>query len=167
MNESDHISGRPSASITLVEYGDYQCPDCGAAHQVIKKILKDFGSDLLFVFRNFPLQEVHPAAMIAAQAAEASALQRKFWEMHDLIFEHQDELDEDNLLYFAETLDLNLTRFSNDMTSHVVIFKIENDVEKGKRSAVEATPTFSVNDKKVESFDGTYKSLADAIMQAE
>jgi protein-disulfide isomerase len=167
VDETDHQTGRPSASVTLVEYGDYQCSHCGAAHPIIKKLLKDQGGDLLFVFRNFPLQESHPNAMIAAQAAEAAALQDKFWEMHDLIYEHQDELDKDNLIYFAETLDLNISKFTNDMNSQNVISKIENDFESGVRSGVNGTPTFFINDQRVDSYDETYESLADAVRDAE
>lgn len=167
IDEADHQTGRPSASVTLVEYGDYQCSHCAAAHPIIKKLLKDLGSDLLFVFRNFPLQESHPNAMIAAQAAEAAALQDKFWEMHDLIYEHQDELDQDNLIYFAETLDLNVPKFSNDMNSQNVISKIENDFESGVRSGVNGTPTLFINDQRVDNYDESYESLADAVRNAE
>lgn len=102
----DHIIGKPSGRITLVEYGDYECSHCREAYPLIKKLIKEFSNDLIFVFRNFPLQQSHPYAMIAAQAAEAASLQNKFWEMHDLIYEHQDEIDENNLIYFAQTLNL-------------------------------------------------------------
>src|ERR1700712_2180353 len=95
VGENDHVQGDKSAAIELVEYGDYQCPHCGAAHPVIKKIQKSFGKQVRFVFRNFPLQESHPYAMAAAIAAEAAGLQDKFWEMHDVIYENQDDLSED------------------------------------------------------------------------
>jgi protein-disulfide isomerase len=167
VDETDHVTGKSSAAVTLVEYGDYQCSHCGHAHPILKKLLKDFGSDLLFVFRNFPLEESHPAAMIAAQAAEAAALQGKFWEMHDLIYEHQDELDQDNLVYFAEALDLNLPKFKNDLHSQAVISKIEKDFETGVRSGVNGTPTFFINENRVDSYDESYESLADAIENAE
>src|SRR5882762_7792358 len=89
----DHIEGRPDAPVTLVEYGDYQCPYCGEAHPVIKRLQKALGKQLRLVFRNFPLTQAHPYAMIAAEAAEAAGLQGKFWEMHDLIYEHQNDLE--------------------------------------------------------------------------
>lgn len=162
----DHMQGKPSATITLVEYGDYQSPRCGEAHSIIKKLMKEFHDDLLFVFRNFP-EDSHPEAMIAAQAAEAAALQNKFWEMHDLIFEQQDQLSETNLVYFAETLNLNVDQFENDYNSQNVISKIESDIESGIRSEVTETPTFFIDDERLESYDETYASLAAAIRTAE
>ena len=162
----DHTQGKPSATITLVEYGDYQSPRCGEAHSIIKKLKKEFHDELLFVFRNFP-EDSHPEAMIAAQAAEAAALQNKFWEMHDLIFEQQDQLSETNLVYFAETLNLNVDQFENDYNSQNVISKIESDIESGIRSEVTETPAFFIDDERLESYDETYASLAAAIRTAE
>ncbi len=162
----DHIQGKTSASITLVEYGDYQCPHSGEAHPLIKKLMKEFHTELVFVFRNFP-HDSHPEAMIAAQAAEAAALQNKFWEMHDLIFEQQDQLSESNLIYFAESLNLNVTQFENDYNSQNVISKIESDIESGIRSEVTDTPTFFIDDERLEHYDETYESLANAIRKAE
>src|SRR6476469_2692795 len=89
VNEQDHSTGAPHATIELVEYGDYQCPHCGAAHPILKKIMETFGTQIRFVFRNFPLSEMHPYAVPAAIAAEAAGMQQKFWEMHDIIFENQ------------------------------------------------------------------------------
>ncbi len=163
----DHRTGKASATITLIEYGDYQCPHCGFAHPLLKKLIKQFSSELLFIFRNFPLTESHPAAMIAAQAAEAAGMQNKFWEMHDLIFEHQDELDENNLVYFAEALDLNIDQFLRDSKSQAVLSKIESDFESGVRSGVNGTPTFFLNEKRLDTYDETYESLEQAVMNAE
>ncbi len=162
----DHIKGKTSATITLVEYGDYQSSRCGEAHPLIKKLMKEFHNELLFVFRNFPL-DTHPEAMIAAQAAEAAALQNKFWEMHDLIFEQHDQVSESNLVYFAESLNLNLDQFENDCNSQNVISKIESDIESGIRSEVTQTPTFFIDDERLETYDETYESLANAIRNAE
>ena len=162
----DHIEGKTSATITLVEYGDYQCAHCGEAHPLIKKLMKEFPNELLFVFRNFPDEDV-PESMITAQAAEAAGLQNKFWEMHDLIFEQHDQLTEDNLIYFAESLNLNLEQFENDRASQNVLAKIESDVESGVRSYVDDTPTFFINDELLETYDETYESLANAIRNAE
>ena len=166
VGQQDHRIGKPSATVTLIEYGDYQCSHCGYVYPLIKKLAKQFSSELVFVFRNFPLQESHPAAMIAAQAAEAAALQHKFWEMHDLIYEHQDELDKDNLMYFAETLNLNIEKFIRDSESHIVLSKIESDFESGVRSGVNGTPTFFINENRLDSYDETYESLVDAVMSA-
>ena len=111
VNNKDHQTGNIKAKVVLVEYGDYQCPHCGVAHPFIKQLLKEFDKELHFVFRNFPLQESHPAAMISAIAAEAADKQDKFWAMHDMIFEHQDELSEDSLFEFAESLGLDIGIF--------------------------------------------------------
>ena len=162
----DHQLGKPGATITLVEYGDYQCSHCGEAHPLIKRLMKEFSNEVVFVFRNFPLDS-HPEAMIAAQAAEAAALQNKFWEMHDLIFEQQDQLSESNLIYFAESLDLNLEQFENDWNNQNVLSKIESDIESGVRSDVTGTPTFFIDDERLETYDETYESLVAAIRNAE
>lgn len=167
VGQRDHTIGKPTATITLVEYGDYQCSHCAEAYPLIKKLLKEFNNQLLFVFRNFPLQESHPEAMIAAEAAEAAGLQNKFWEMHDMIYEHQDELSENNLQYFAENLDLNLDKFENDRDSADVTAKIESDFESGIRSGVNGTPTFFINDQRLDTYDATYESLANAVRNAE
>jgi protein-disulfide isomerase len=110
-----------------------------------------------------PLQEIHPAAIIAAQAAEAAALQNKFWEMHDLIFEHQDNLNYNSLLHFAEELRMNLNEFAKDRKSKEILEKIEADFESGVRSGVNGTPTFFVNDEILLSYDGSYESLVEGI----
>jgi len=162
----DHQLGKPGATITLVEYGDYQSRPCGEAHAIVKKLMKDFPNELLFVFRNFP-SDSNAEAMIAAQAAEAAGLQNKFWEMHDLIYEQQDQLSEDNLIYFAESLSLNLEQFENDYNSQNVTSKIESDIESGIRSEVTETPTFFIDDERLESYNETYESLANAIKNAE
>ena len=162
----DHFEGKTSATITLVEYGDYQCSHCGEAHPLIKRLLKDFHNELFFVFRNFP-DENNPEAMITAEAAEAAGLQNKFWEMHDLIFEQQDQVTEDNLIYFAESLSLDIEKFKNDRASQNVAAKIESDVESGIRNDVTKTPTFFINDIRLEDYDETYESLANSIRNAE
>lgn len=162
----DRIEGKTSATITLVEYGDFQCPNSGEAYPLIKRLMKEFHNELLFVFRNFPDENLSES-MIAAQAAEAAGLQNKFWEMHDLIFEQQDQLTEDNLIYFAESLNLDLEQFENDRASQNVLAKIESDIESGIRNNVENTPTFYINDEMLEDYDETYESLASAIRSAE
>src|SRR5687767_15469357 len=114
----DHSQGSPTAPLTLVEYGDYECPHCGAAYPVVKKLQKKLGSRLRFVFRNFPLTTIHDHAEHAAEAAEAAGAQNKFWEMHDLIFEHQDELEDDQILEYARSLSLDVKKFGADLRSH-------------------------------------------------
>jgi protein-disulfide isomerase len=162
----DHQIGKPGATIILVEYGDFQCPHCAEAYPLIKKLMKEFHNEVVFVFRNFP-QAVHPEAMMAAQAAEAAGLQNKFWEMHDLIFEQQDQLSENNLVYFAESLNLDLDKFENDRNSADIMSRIESDIDSGIRSKVTATPTFFVDDERLETYDETYESLSNAIRNAE
>lgn len=159
VNNNDHILGNPKAAITLLEYGDYQCPSCGIAYPIIKRLMKQFYGELRFVFRNFPLQEVHQFAMMAALAAEAAALQSHFWEMHDIIYENQDDLDYNSLLHYAEVLNLDLQRFTNDLQKPDLLMKIEKDFEGGVRSGVNATPTFFINENRVNNYFDSYESL--------
>lgn len=159
INNNDHILGNPKASITLLEYGDYQCPSCGTAYPFIKRLLKQFYGELRFVFRNFPLQEVHQFAMIAAVAAEAAALQNKFWEMHNIIYENQKDLDGNSLLYYAEVLNLDRQTFTKDSQNHSLFIKVEQDFEGGVRSGVNATPTFFINGNRLNNYYDNYESL--------
>ena len=145
VSPTDHSTGKTNAPVELVEFGDYECPHCGAAHPVIKRLQDQLGSDLLFVFRNFPLSNVHPHAVKAATAAEAAALQGRFWEMHDEIFEHQDHLDTVSLFRYAEQVDLDMDRFNEDIGDLSLPGKIEEDFESGVRSGVNGTPSFFVN----------------------
>jgi protein-disulfide isomerase len=145
VTERDHISGPIDAPVTLVEYGDYECPYCGAAYSIVKRVQKKMGDQLCFVFRNFPLTESHPYALHAAQAAEAAGLQSKFWEMHDLLFENQETLDDESLLTFAAALKLDLNKWRRDFSSDEVATRIEQDFSSGVRSGVNGTPTFFIN----------------------
>lgn len=162
VTSADHMDGPADAGLVLVEYGDYQCPHCGAAHVVVKQLKNDLRSDLLFVFRNFPLTEVHPYALPAAAAAEAAALQKHFWPMHDRLFENQDRLDPASLLDHARALRLDVERFVNDAESANVQRRIAADLESGARSGVNGTPTFFANGVRV---DGgySYDALAAAL----
>src|SRR4051812_12891220 len=114
VNSNDHIQGNSNAPIELVEYGDYQCPHCGSAYPIIKRIQRQLGNQLKFVFRNFPLAESHPDAMNAALAAEAAALQGKFWQMHDIIYENQQQLQEEDLINYASQIGLDEDQFAAD-----------------------------------------------------
>jgi len=128
-----------------VEYGDYQCPYCGAAYPVVKRLQKTLGKKLRFVFRNFPLTQAHPYALIAAEAAEAAALQGKFWQMHDLLFEQQTLLEPDIIASWAERIGLNLEQLGNDIRQGVPEKRIREDRQSGIRSGVNGTPTFFIN----------------------
>ncbi len=148
VNSKDHIQGKNTAPLELVEYGDYQCPHCGHAYPIIKNLQQSLGANLKFVFRNFPLSEIHPDAFNAAVAAEAAGLQQKFWDMHDIIFENQQELDLESLFLYAKTIGLDPVRFKNDMQKNTLSVKVEQDFESGVRSGVNGTPSFFVNGKK-------------------
>jgi protein-disulfide isomerase len=153
VNKNDHVQGSAYAAILLVEYGDYQCPHCGAAHPVVKEIQKRLGKNLSFVFRNFPLSNIHELAIPAAKAAEAAGRQNRFWQMHDMIYEHQIQLSEYALLKFAEGLRLNNIQFKRDFADKSLLEKIESDFESGMRSGVNGTPSFFINSYK---YNGGY-----------
>lgn len=160
---SDHFQGKSNALVTLVEYGDFECPHCRHAHPLLKRLVLEMGPRLRFVFRNFPLQEVHPNAHLAALAAEAAAAQGKYWEMHDLIYDNQEKLGGHFLLDLAGALQMDLVRFGKDWKSEQVVNKVENDFESGVRSGVNGTPTFFLNGSRMATYDGSYESLADAV----
>jgi len=164
VSAQDHIQGPSDAPVTLVEYGDYQCPYCGEAHPVVKRLQKALGKQLRFVFRNFPLTQAHPYAMIAAELAEAAGLQGKFWQMHDWIFEHQDDLEPDILPSWAEKVGLDLTEFGNASKQEAVTKRILEDVEGADGSGVDGTPCFFINGTR---YDGEtdYDSLRTALRQ--
>ena len=143
--ERDHSQGPADAPVTMVEYGDYECPYCGAAYSVIKDIQRQMGADLRFVFRNFPITSSHPRAQEAAEAAEAAAAQGRFWEMHDVLFEHQDELGLGHLRRYARELGLDLRRFDYDLADNVYTGRVRDDFMSGVRSGVNGTPTFFIN----------------------
>src|SRR5438093_1447690 len=162
VSERDHAEGRADAPLTLVEYGDYQCPYCGEAYPVVKRVQKALGKKLRFVFRNFPLTQAHPYAMAAAQAAEAAALQGKFWEMHDLLFEQQTFLEPEIIPLWAKKIGLDLEKFGNEIKGGVVAKRIKEDRQSGIRSGVNGTPTFYINGIR---YDGPpdYESLLAAL----
>jgi protein-disulfide isomerase len=147
---SDHIRGSINAPVTIVEYGDYECPYTGMAYPIIKDIMKQFGDKIYFVFRNFPLNGIHPHAQHAAEAAEAAAAQDKFWQMHDYLFEHQKALDDRHLLEYAQKVGLNVNKFKKEMSGHVYAPLINKSLKVGIDSGVEGTPTFFVNGQRYE-----------------
>jgi protein-disulfide isomerase len=145
VSKDDHFQGPDKAPLVLVEYGDYQCPHCGHAYPIVKRLQKELGAKLKFVFRNFPLAEAHPDAVNAAKVAEAAALQNKFWEMHDILFEKQNNLSVENLGDYAAELGLNVEDLNEAVGRAAIENRVESDFEGGVRSGVNGTPTFFVN----------------------
>jgi protein-disulfide isomerase len=143
--DRDHIEGPADAPMTLVQYGDYECPYCGAAYPIIKEVQAQMGKKLRFVFRNFPITTAHPHAERAAEAAEAAAAQGKFWQMHDHLYENQRRLRDDDLHSYAETLGLDVDVFDKEMAEHVHADRVHEDFMSGVRSGVNGTPTFFIN----------------------
>ncbi len=154
---ADHVFGKGDSKVTLIEYGDFQCPGCGSAHPTVKKLAEKYKDQLAFVFRNFPITSKHPNARAAAAAAEAAGKQGKYWEMHDKIFESQNSWGNlgatERTKFFtdyAQELGLNTTTFATDLTSDVVNQKISFDQAVGKKAGADATPTFILNGKKLD-----------------
>jgi protein-disulfide isomerase len=141
----DHVAGSDDAPVTLVEYGDYECPYCGMAYPIVKRAQHELGRQLRFVFRNFPLAESHPHARLAAQSAEAAAVQGRFSEMHDMLFEHQQALEKEDLIGYAKSLGLDTAQFARDLEAGTFAKKVRDDFRNGVRSGVNGTPTFFVN----------------------
>jgi Na+/H+ antiporter NhaA len=146
--ERDHIRGGDEAVVTLVEYGDYECPYCGQAEVVVRELLESFGDDLRYVWRHLPLNDVHPNAQLAAEAAEAAAAQGEFWGMHDKLLAHQEELSPRDLGRYAEELGLDLDRFWDGLKRHAHAERVEEDVESADASGVAGTPSFFINGKR-------------------
>ncbi len=141
----DHRLGPETAPVTVVEYGDYECPYCGEAHPIVKEIKRRLGDRLCFVFRHFPLTQEHPHSEHAAEAAEAAGAQGKFWQMHDSLFEHQEALDDAHLVLYAVALELDEDRFVPEMAEQVYASRVREDFLSGVRSGVNGTPTFFIN----------------------
>jgi protein-disulfide isomerase len=153
VSAQDHAAGPADAPVTLVEYGDYECPYCGMAYPVVKAVQRALGNQLRFVFRNFPLAEAHPHARLAAEAAEAAGAQGRFWEMHDVLFENQSALEPADIVGYAQSVGLDLTRFEQDIEAGTYTKKVRDDFRSGVRSGVNGTPTFFVNG---ERYDGSW-----------
>ena len=145
VGKRDHIRGPADAAVTLVEYGDYECPHCGRAYPIIKAIQQRMGPRLRFAYRNFPLRESHPHAEQAAEAAEAAAAQGTFWEMHDRLFERQFALDGEYLIEYAGDLGLDVARFRNELSGGAYAPRVREDFRSGVTSGVNGTPTFFIN----------------------
>lgn len=154
VSDDDHVRGLSDAPITLVEYGDYECPYCGEAFPIVEQIRRTFGDSLRFVFRNLPLAQVHPHAERAAEMAEAVALQGDFWAMHDLLYEHQRALSDDHLFAYAEQAGAEIERLKSDLAGGKPRQRVERDFEGAIRSGANGTPTFYVNGTR---YDGTWR----------
>lgn len=153
VNEQDHTVGPAAAPVTLVEYGDFECPHCARAYPLVEGIRRYLGDQLRFVFRHFPLAEAHPHAQHAAEASEAAGAQGKFWEMHHALFEHQDALDNEDLLIYAAQIGCDVRRASTELADGVYTKKVRGDFRGGVRSGVNGTPTFFINGVR---FDGDW-----------
>jgi len=143
--DRDHIQGPIDAPLSLVEYGDYECPYCGEAYPIVAAIQERLGDRLCFAFRNFPLANSHPHAMHAAEAAEAAGVQGRFWEMHDVLFENQKALDDENLAQYAVALGMDADRLMREVAAGEYSPRIHQDFVTGARGGVNGTPTFFVN----------------------
>jgi len=165
VSERDHIRGKVDAPITLVEYGDYECPYCGMANPVVDQVRKELGDTLRFVFRNFPLTQVHAHAEHAAEAAEAAGAHGRFWEMHDILYVHQRALDDRNLAEYANLLRVPPSATDRALNQHTYLERVREDFMSGVRSGVNGTPAFFINGVR---HDGSYgrESLLTAIANA-
>ena len=169
VNESDHIKGDPEALVTLVEYGDYECPHCARAHPIVKRIEKRFSKQLRFVFRNFPLKQMHPMAEPAAETAEFAATQGKFWQMHDAIFENQKLLSPEFLFELATQLELSPDDLRAALQEETFAARVRHDFVAGVRSGVNGTPTFFVNGERLDTaweYDDLVAAVEGAIQSA-
>jgi protein-disulfide isomerase len=161
----DHATGSATAAVTLVEYGDYQCPSCGDAFPIVQKVQKHFGDKLRFVFRNFPLP-MHPYAEHAAETAEFAAAHDKFWPMHDLLYKGQANLSDEHLLKVAAQLDLPTDELTKALDAGTYKSRVQADLDCGERSGVTGTPMFYINGKMFEE-DYDYDTLVEAITAAQ
>lgn len=160
----DHALGRADALVTLVEYGDFQCPYCGAAYNELRQVRERLGNSLRFVFRHMPLTAIHPMAELAAEAAEAAGAQGKFWRMHDALYEHQRQLSPALMTALATRLGLDVARFSADLHGRRHAIKVKQDIDGAERSGVQGTPAFFIDGRH---YDGPYDAdtLAEVLQE--
>ena len=162
VSNTDHVAGPENAPVTLVEYGDFECPHCGRAEPIVQGIRRYLGDRLRFVFRQFPLKEAHPHAEAAAEASEAAGAQGKFWEMHDIIFRNQRALETEDLINYADEVGIDSKRVAKELADGVYSRKVRDDFRGGIRSGVNGTPTFFINGSR---FDGNWADT-DEFLQA-
>src|SRR5277367_3184859 len=161
----DHMLGSEHARVTVVEYGDFECPSCKVAATTPKLLLERFPSRIRFVFRHFLLQEAHPHALMAAEASEAAAAQGKFWPMYDVLFQNQTHLKDKDLQRYAAELGLDMARYTAEMDDHIYLQKVREHIESGRRSHIRATPTFFLNGA-VQDISFGMKALHDAVARS-
>jgi protein-disulfide isomerase len=172
ISQTDHVRGAKDGKVTLVEFGDFQCPACGAYEPIVRQVLADNKDTLKFSFRHFPLMQIHKNALLAAKASEAAGLQGKFWEMHDILYDKQEEWGEalnarDFIITYATTIGLDVKKFTTDLESKTIEDKILAEFKEGTTLDIQGTPTFFLNGKKLESnprnlaeFDAAIKDAA-------
>ena len=165
VSATDHILGAAHGSATVVEYGDFECPNCKQAAPAVKMLLEHFKGRVRFAFRHFPLEEVHPLALRAAEAAECAGAQQMFWPMHDLLFDNQPHLKLPQLRSYAERLQLDLQRYDLEMNDDVYLQRVREHMQSGRDSGVRATPTFFVNGR-IKDVSFGMRSLFDAVEAA-
>jgi protein-disulfide isomerase len=168
VSSSDHILGPSDAAVTLVEYGDFECPNCAAAFPVVRNLLNSLDGQLRFVFRHFPVIIRHDHAQKAAEASEAAAAQGKFWEMHDILFHNQDDLDRDSLVGYARDLNLDLDRFTYELDESIHAERVYQDLASGEASGVSWTPTFFLNEVRhgvARDLEGLVRAVAEQVRQ--
>jgi protein-disulfide isomerase len=153
LKERDHILGSETAPINFVEYGDYQCPRCCQAHQMVKAICQQLDTQICFGFRHFPLSAIHPYAQYAAEVAEAASAQAHFWQVHDYLFEHQQRLGNGQLLRYVKQLGMDIDRFEREIAEHQYTERVHQDMVSGIQGGVNGTPTFFINGDR---YDGAY-----------
>ncbi len=145
LTKEDWIRGNVDAPVTLLEYGDFECPYCGMAYPVLEALLEEDPDTVRLVYRHFPITNAHPHALMAAEAAEAAGAQGKFWEMHDMLFTHQDQLEDDDLIEYAGAIGLDVERFDQEMRADRYLEEIERDFRHGIEDGVNGTPTIFIN----------------------
>jgi formate-nitrite transporter family protein len=170
VNADDHHQGPATAPVTLVMFGDYECPQCARAHPVVKTLRAVLQDELRLVFRQFPIRESHPHAQHAAEAAEAAAAQGRFWDMHDLLYKNQRALDDANLIHYARDLALDVSRFQSALETGQFTEAVNTDRESGRASGVSGTPTFFINGVRHTSgfeYDALYEAIMAAMPESE
>ncbi|HUX73289.1 MAG TPA: thioredoxin domain-containing protein [Steroidobacteraceae bacterium] len=167
---TDHLLGAPHARVTLIEYGDFECPGCRSAASTPKLMLERFPNRMRFIFRHFPLEDAHVHALLAAEAAEAAASQGKFWMMHDLLFLHQAHLTSRDLQRYAAEIGLDMVRYHAEMDDHIYLQKVREHIDGGRRSHIRATPAFFLDGIGQDASFGMqplHDAVADALKRAD
>lgn len=170
ITSDDHLLGNEDAKVTLIEYGDYQCPACGAYHPIVSRVIENFGDKITFAYRHFPLGQIHQNAELAARAAEAAGEQGEYWGMHDLLLENQSQWSQSNdaagiFTEYAFSLSLGVEKFQKDINSDIIKERVENDFQGGLEASVNATPTFFLDGKKLKN-PRSYNEFKKLIEQA-